>query len=368
MTLPVRSACLLAATLVLAVLALAPSSASAARGMETALQDDLAFVHQHFADKRFTRERALQRARELRVSWIRINMEWERVELHPRRYDFSYYDEAIEAIRRAGMHVQVTLAGDAPAFATGNGIAGKYKPSVSRFAAFAAAAATHYRGRVRRYSLWNEPNWFTWLQPPAQAPRMYRELFRAGYSAIKGVAPESQVLFGETSPLLVPGRSKAPLDFLRKVFCVDRNYKPVRRCPRIVADGYAQHPYDFTRAPEVPNPNPDNVTMAQLSKLTGALDKLARRGLLRTPAGRPLDLWLTEFGYFQKGPRRISQARRAAYTKRAWAIARRNRRVRQMLQYMLISPPKTWEFFDTAILDRSGNPLPVFRALRSAAR
>ena len=49
-------------------------------------------------------------------------------------------------------------------------------------------------------------------------------------------------------------------------------------------------------------------------------------------------------------------------------IARRNPRVRQLLQYLLVQPPKRLGNFDTSLISRSGAPSSVFDALRSAAR
>jgi hypothetical protein len=97
-------------------------------------------------------------------------------------------------------------------------------------------------------------------------------------------------------------------------------------------------------------------------------DRLASSGALRTPAGRPLDLYLTEFGYFASGRRALPAGRRAAYLRKAFEIARRNARVREMLQYLLVQPPRRVGSFDTALLPRSGAITPVYRALRSAVR
>ena len=77
--------------------------------------------------------------------------------------------------------------------------------------------AQHFAGRVDRYSIWNEPNWRTWLGPLKSAPATYRQLYSRGYKAIKQADPRAKVLIGETSPFARPGMSTAPLDFLRKV-------------------------------------------------------------------------------------------------------------------------------------------------------
>ena len=68
--------------------------------------------------------------------------------------------------------------------------------------------------------------------------------------------------------------------------------------------------------------------------------RLAAAGLLSTPAGHPLPVYLTEFGYYRSGPHALAPDTRAAYLVRAFGIAARlYPRVRQILQYLLVAPP-----------------------------
>src|SRR5204863_9607900 len=136
------------------------------------------------------------------------------------------------------------------------------RPDAHAFGRFARAAALHFRGQVRRYSIWNEPNHDAWLTPAADAPAIYRRLYVAGWSAIKAADSRAQVLFGETGAYAEPGQV-APLAFLRAVAC--------RGCPELHADGYAHHPYEFTDPPEYSFPGPDNVTIGTLGRLVTAL-------------------------------------------------------------------------------------------------
>jgi hypothetical protein len=173
------------------------------------------------------------------------------------------------------------------------------------------------------------------------------------------------VLFGETVPYAIKGRATSPLWFLRGATCVNRHYH--RSCRRgLKADGYAHHPYEFTHSPRYRYPGGSNVTIGTLGRLTHALDRLARNGALRTSRGRRLNVYLTEFGYFAHGKRRISARRRATYLRQAYRIARRNPRVKQLLQYLLVSPPKALGNFDTALLSRNGHLTPAYHALRRA--
>jgi hypothetical protein len=370
-TLPKKYLSLLA--LAATLLVFTPSQAHAARHMELGLQDDAVLLQKLYYDQ----DLAFQQISALGVTHIRANLLWTRVlpgwqsnrRTQPRHlfYDWSQYDQLIDAAGRYGMHVQLTIAGPAPAWATRNHVVGVYKPKAGKFGAFARAAALHFRGRVSRYSIWNEPNYVGWLKPLRRGPAIYRGLMSAGYRAIKSVDGRAQVLFGETVPYAVKGHSTPPLWFLRGATCVDRHWH--RHCRRgLKADGYAHHPYDFVHSPHFRYPGRSNVTIGTLGRLTGALNRLARNGALRTSRGRRLNVYLTEFGYFGSGKRRISPARRSTYLRQAYRIARRNPRVKEMLQYLLVSPPKALGNFDTALIGRNGAVTSAYRALRKSRR
>jgi hypothetical protein len=206
----------------------------------------------------------------------------------------------------------------------------------------------------------------TWLSPLRSGPKIYRGLFAAGYRGIKSADPRAKVLFGETVPFYNRGRSTSPLWFLRGATCVNRHWK--RGCRKgLKADGYAHHPYDFTHSPHYRYPGRDNVTIGTLGRLNKALGRLARSGSLRTPRGHRLNVYLTEFGYFSRGKRRISAGRRAKYLRQAYRMARHTPHVKQLLQYLLVSPPKALGNFDTALLGRNGRLTAVYHAVRKAA-
>ena len=119
------------------------------------------------------------------------------------------------------------------------------------------------------------------------------------------------MLIGETAPYGRSGYSTAPLAFLRSLTCVNSKYKRTRSCPKLKADGYAHHPYDFSHAPDYRYPGADNVTLGTLLRLKKALDKLSRAGVLRRNGGGNLPLYLTEYGYFASGHRALSKRQRS---------------------------------------------------------
>lgn len=340
--------------------------------MEFGLQDDRALLRQEY----YARDVALDQARRLNVSRLRVGVNWAGVveedaeqEEAPSEveYDWSAHDALIDAARQRGMRVSLALHGPAPAWATGNEEIGPNQPDAEGFGDLARAAARHFRGKVTHYSIWNEPNWRSWLEPLDQMPRMYRQLYRAGYEAIKEADPAAQVLIGETSPTEVEGTSIPPLRFLREVLCLDRNYQPdpERECEALESDGYAHHAYDYETDPRKSEGEPDEVTIGTLDRLTGALDRVAEAGVLQTPEGDALDIHVTEFGYFATGKRALPDETRASYLRAAFEIAADNPRVRLMTHYQLIEPAtgSPGRFFNTGLITTEGIESKAFGAL-----
>jgi hypothetical protein len=339
--------------------------------LEVALQDDAVFLNRSYYD----RDRALAQAQQMDVTRLRVLVVWARVagaqpdaKSAPAgpKYDWSAYDGLIDAAAQHGIRLQLDLSGPAPAWATGNHKQGIVRPDAAKFGDFALAAARHFKGRVDRYSVWNEPNYVSWLAPRSAEPSLYRSLYTHAYAAIKRGDPQAQVLIGETAPYAEKNRAMAPLEFLRKVTCRTPIYAPATQCAPLRADGYAHHPYEFANPPQAPYPGADNVTVGTLGRLTSALDRLAQVKALITPQGKALDVYLTEFGYFATGPVAVSPSKRADYLKTAFGIAASNPRVKEMLQYILIAPPPGVRF-NTSVVDADGKATLAFTALSNWA-
>jgi hypothetical protein len=271
------------------------------------------------------------------------------------RYDFTAYDTLINAANANGVKLELSLTGSAPAYATGNKKVGPNKPNAKLFREFVEAAVNHFRGSVTRYSIWNEPNHTGWLAPLKSQASLYRSLYTTGYNAIKALDPSAQVLIGETAPYASNKKvAQPPLTFLRAL----------TRSGSLKADGYAHHPYDLQgHAPNYNFPGKDNVTIGTLSRLTRVLNSLASSNKLETPDGRPLNLYLTEFGYLRSGRKKVKEATRAKWLRQAYDIALKNSRVKQMLHFLVAQPAKKYLFFDTSLTSRSGSKTASFRAL-----
>ena len=221
--------------------------------MELALQDDAVFVDQRWMD----REKALDHAADLKTKRIRVNVIWSRVLVHG-AYDFSQLDALQASAASRGIKLQLTITGPAPASATADHKVGGNRPDPAKFAAFARAVATHFKGRVDRYSIWNEPNLSAWLSPSKSAPQLYRSLYTSGYTADQDRRPERQGPVRRARP-----EPRRPHDRAAEV---PARRRVLPKCAPLKADGLALHPYQLTKAPQVPSGGPDDAPISQLSR------------------------------------------------------------------------------------------------------
>jgi hypothetical protein len=369
----------LAALLAIVCLAILAPRAHGAKGMEVALNDDPILVGQGPVGGHPGPAPGLGFARELRVSRIRVNVGWASSLAAGQRdatsvpseirYDYARFDQLVVAATRWGFKLQLNLSGPTPRWATGDGREGANRPNAKLFRHFVTATATHYRGLVDRYSIWNEPNHVGWIAPVEEAGTIYRALYTPAYRAIKKVDPKAKVLIAETSPYELYNRSKkiynavSPLAFLRQMTCSNESFTK-SECPGLKADGYAHHPYDYAHEPSYRYPGKDNATLGTLSNLTNALNRMNKTKALRTPKGKALDVYLTEYGYLRQGKKATEESARAKYLVQAFKLAQKNKRVKQMLQYLLVEPARH-KFFDTSIVLQDGTRTPAYNALAS---
>jgi hypothetical protein len=342
-----------AAALLAMAATLVPAATASADRLEVGVQDESVFV----AGLGIGREAGLDRARQLGATHIRAGIDWE-------TRDFAAHDALVASAAARGMKVQLTLT-PAPSWVERSRRTDTTRPDPAMFASFARRVASHFRGRVFRYSVMNEPNWHSWLRPHKSSARIYRAVYARSYKAIKSVDRRNQVLFGELAAHHVPRLSIGPLRFMRKALCVDGRWRIRPGCAPLRADGLAIHPYDFQSKPSSRKAGPGSVTIGTLGRLTGALRALRRSRALTTPRGATVPVHLTEFGYFASGRRALPARTRSRYLRQAYRIARRTKGVRQIIQYQLLQTPKaSW---NTGILRPNGEPDASFFGLRKAA-
>ncbi len=350
-------------------------AAPARAKMDIGMSDDLTVVN-GFHDRAL----ALRQFKAMGGTHVRINIQHKRNRHYSQVTDASAtqtalrsYDAAVDAVRAAGLTPQMTLIW--------RGIT-----DPARLADWMGNVAAHFDGRVRRFSILNEPD----LVLPAHGAcgragerrflrshasetfvfaghlravdvtrphgiplhlgclraargRAYRRIVRWAAPAIRDGAPGAQVLAGETSGTI------GLAWFVRAA-----------RPRRMHVAGWAHHPFQLRDL--TPGRPAQNWGIGNLPRIKRLI-------------GKPL--YLTEFGYPHPHSsmdrrvtgRRLSQKDVARALPNAWRVARRAH-VREMLQYQwFVKPPFRTEFWETALLDKdNGHLTPAYRALRSLIR
>jgi hypothetical protein len=301
------------------------------------------------------------------------------------------YDAIVRGATARGMGVFFQLGGSAPEWATGGRRnSAVNEPNANEFKSFVQAVGTRYSGtyggsagaggglgglpipgtpatpspsaalpRVTLFSVWNEPNLRSWLSPQVKkgvpySPFLYRRLMYAAADGLQASGHGSdQLLIGELLPFARSGRTGSaklrPVTFLRELGCVNSHYRPYRgkaaklrgcggKFRKVPGTGVAFHPYTLGGGPNIPTPNRDDASIATLSRITHAVDKLYSKRRLVT---RKMPLWITEFGFQSSPPDRYATplAKIPGFMGQSERIAFRNRRVASYSQYPLVDDP-----------------------------
>jgi hypothetical protein len=339
-----RAIALLAAFAALASAGIAAQPAGAAR-MEVAIQDDAVFLHPSFF---YSQPKAYQQAKALGVKWIRFNILWADYRASCKQNGnsrcFQPWDNAVNAARRNGVQPQITIAGTPQYEPQGDKYISYNRPKPARYKAFVTLVAKHFKGRVFRYSLWDEPNLPRWITPQSQAPRIYRALVLAAYPAIKRVDRRAAVLIGEFTS------ANNPIAFMQ------------RMGKGIKADGLAYHPFEFFTEPgkKIIRSKPRRVSgfigINSTPWIQSTLRTLARQRRISTPRGGTLPLHYTEFGYQTEGRYKMSQAKRKVWALKAMQLVARFK-VKEMLWYQLVHNPNSFgDVWDSGLVSMKAVP------------
>ncbi|HRA00531.1 MAG TPA: beta-galactosidase [Thermoflexales bacterium] len=289
----------------------------------------IAGVHTRFVDEveEWKIKRGLEMAREMGAGWVVEFFPWAYYEGRQGARDFSGADRIVDHANRQGLKVIARL-GFVPAWARPKTLPDGRPTTFTHldpehyadFAAFAAAFAAHFRGRITQIVIWNEPNLSgEWGLRPVD-PAAYARMLQVVYPAIKQANPDAQVLAGALAPTLETDRNGALNDlvYLEEMYAAleDGRPKTADGLPSYVSrpfDGISMHSYG-RNAPPDEAPAPDRINFRRT--------ELLREVMLKH--GDTAPVFITEAGW-NDDPRwvfGVSPAQRIAYTLGAWDYAR----------------------------------------------
>src|SRR5919106_1049471 len=167
---------------------------------------------------------------------------------------------------------------------------------IKQYADFLAEAVSRYRGAVRRWEIWNEPN-LTLFWRPRPDPDAYRQVYERLRATILRVDPNAEVAVGGLASLVAepPEPSIPGLAFLGRL---TRTQPPL--------DNVAIHPYttdDHPPAVHVPGQN--------------NFDDIGRVHDQLVAEGERASIWVTEWGWSSAT---VGERRQAQYVDRSLAM------------------------------------------------
>ncbi|MGH2444222.1 MAG: hypothetical protein ACRDFX_13790, partial [Chloroflexota bacterium] len=267
----------------------------------------------------------------------RWEFRWDRIEPRRAHWDFSATDAVVSGDQQAGIGVEGIIDGT-PGWGSGKGQPpGNGVPKGLRlpitdsrnlWADFIRGLVAHYRGQVKYWEIWNEPDLAFFWHGTAND---YYRLLRVAYRTIKQVDPSAQVL--------IAGMVDPSMSFLQHVLDDGARYgtAPAQRAFDIAS----WHAYGAARS-----------LYWNLLKLRHLI---AIRGFGTVP------IWVTEDGFPASDPNGIP--RQAAYVLQSIAYALAAGADKVLVYRASDDPlPKTW-----GLVSSSGVPRPGYVAFQVAA-
>ena len=208
-------------------------------------------------------ELALSMIQEAGFRWIRQEFPWEDIEQSARgdfwdhKWDVSAwekYDRLVELANKYGLQIIARLD-NPPAWSRVDGDArGTFAPpdDFEDLANFVYAVVSRYRGKVRYYQIWNEPNIYPeWGEQPVDAAG-YVRLLQTAYRRAKEADPGCVVLSAGLAQTLETGpKNLNDLVYLQQMY--DAGVKGYFDIMGVMAYGLWTGPGDHRTSPELTN-------------------------------------------------------------------------------------------------------------------
>jgi hypothetical protein len=360
----------------------------------------------------------LQKLRLLGVREIRLFVSWSRVapsprsRMIPRGFDatnpgaypedsFDVWDAVVQDAAAAGIGIDLDPGGRAPLWAMPSSAPvvaqGSLYPNATEYGQFVQALGKRYSGtytppgsssplpRVKFWSIWNEPNYISSLQPQGTgpndtiltSPRVYRGLVGAAWGALRATGHgHDTIIMGELTPRGYPNLKVHPgiwpVTFVQSLYCLDSHYHQLQGtpatqqgCPTNRAgssqfrarnpalfgvSGVSVHPYSRWYPP---NTEVFETCTTGLCSSMGDINNLVNavaRAQSAYGSHRKIPIYSTEYGYQTSPPKlsfdrknaahNVSQSTAAIYINWAEYISYKNPQVASYDQYLLEDPAK----------------------------
>lgn len=195
---------------------------------------------------------------------LRFAFGWDGIETSPGHYDWGFWDDFVRLAGEAGIELIPYVCYSPEWSNAGGGDFWRTPPRDSAaFARFMQTIVTRYKGQIRTWELWNEPDIEAyWLGTADQ----FAEMIQKAARAVRQADPQAVIVLG--------GMSHGRGPFFDRLI-------QIHRLERYV-DVLNLHGYNETWLPGTVEDYPDQIR---------------HFGAILPPAGALPDIWLAEFGY-----------------------------------------------------------------------
>ncbi len=322
---------------------------------------------------------------DLGMTWVKIPVSWASMELTKGSIDFSKLDAQVNALNGAGVKI-LLMVSSAPDWARPTTAESGPPNDPADYANFVSQLASHYQGKVLAYEIWNEPNIRReWSGRPLSAAS-YVELLRQAYTALKKVDPSLIVVSAGLSPTGFNDGVNAIDDrvFLRQAYAAGLTS---------YSDAIGAHPNGWANPPDSTCCNASPGVSGWFNDRSFYFRDTLKdyRDIMTQNGDSGTFIWPTEFGWGSSegvtaDPNSIdpnfgfvkftSQTQQGQYVQRGFELGRTlgyigpmflsNLNACQVFASQSDNPASRDCFF--SVLDASGQPRPVYNALKSARK
>jgi len=184
------------------------------------------------------RELTVKLASEAGFHWLRQEFPWQDIEIHakgdfedrrnsPARSSWDKYDEIVNLAENHGMELIVRIS-TPPSWSRAAGDAnGTFAPpdNYADFGDFVNALVSRYRGRIRYYQIWNEPNIYPEWGSYGISPEKYTELLKIGAARAREADPQVKIISGAlASTIALQPEAPPPANALNDLLFLQRMY------------------------------------------------------------------------------------------------------------------------------------------------
>lgn len=208
--------------------------------------------------------------KDAQIGIIRVDFTWNIIEPEPKKYRWDIVDRVVDGANERGIEI-LAILGYCPKWASLNGDIHDKPRSVEEWKEFIGTIVSKYKGKIKYFSLWNEPNSKTFFK--GSLDEFINEIFIPGAIALKEANPNAKIVGPDLAHLKGAKWEKWLYEILKR--CSDKIDIISHHC-------YKSKPKKLRRNLQGFVPPWDPPAVKKIIAKTGCNDK---------------PFWLTEFGF-----------------------------------------------------------------------